>query len=91
MPTLVLRENIPPVAKAPGKPVRQASEAKPDRSLEGVLIFSGIGFALMVLDDHLPVAGIATALFLEPRFRSSQPIAATSEANYGIKGAPATH
>jgi hypothetical protein len=49
MPTLVLRENIPPVAKASGKPVRQASEAKPDRSLEGVLIFSGIGFALMVV------------------------------------------
>ena len=48
MPTLVLRENIPPVAKASAKPVRQASEAKPDRSLEGVLIFSGIGFTLMV-------------------------------------------
>jgi hypothetical protein len=49
MPTLVLRENIPPVAKASGKPIRQASETRPDRSLEGVLIFSGIGFALMVL------------------------------------------
>jgi hypothetical protein len=48
MPTLVLRENIPPVARASGKPARQASEVKPDRSLEGVLIFSGIGFALMV-------------------------------------------
>jgi len=48
MPTLVLGENIPPVAKASGMPTRRTNEARPDRSLEGVLIFSGIGFALMV-------------------------------------------
>jgi hypothetical protein len=48
MPTLVLRENIPPPARAPGISAHQPSAAKPDRSLEGVLIFSGIGFALMV-------------------------------------------
>jgi hypothetical protein len=29
-------------------PTRRTNEARPDRSLEGVLIFSGIGFALMV-------------------------------------------
>jgi hypothetical protein len=50
MPTLVLRENITSVANAPATPARPARQAKPrDRSLEGVLIFSGIGFALMML------------------------------------------
>jgi hypothetical protein len=49
MPTLVLRENIPPRAGASGTSTHKVSEAKPDRSLEGVLIFSGIGFALMIV------------------------------------------
>jgi hypothetical protein len=48
MPTLVLRETIPPAAKASGISSRLISAAKPDRSLEGVLIFSGISFALML-------------------------------------------
>ncbi len=55
MPTLVLRETIPSGAKAPAISSRSTSETrrsatKPsDRSLEGVLIFSGLGFGLMVL------------------------------------------
>lgn len=49
MPTLVLRENIPPASKTSAIPTRRTSKAKPDRSLEGVLIFSGIGLALMVV------------------------------------------
>ena len=49
MPTLVLRENIPPASKTSAIPTRRTREAKPDRSLEGVLIFSGIGLALMVI------------------------------------------
>jgi hypothetical protein len=50
MPTFVLREKFPTVADAPAMPARPAREAKPrDRSLEGVLIFSGIGFGLTVL------------------------------------------
>jgi hypothetical protein len=48
MPTLVLRENIAAAAKAPGISTRPARAAKPDRSLEGVLIFSGISFALLL-------------------------------------------
>ncbi len=62
MPTLVLRENIPPASKASAIPARRTSEAKPDRSLEGVLIFSGIGLALMV------VAIIFRALDLPPPY-----------------------
>jgi hypothetical protein len=50
MPTLVLREKFPTAADAPAMPARLAREAESrDRSLEGVLIFSGIGFGLMVL------------------------------------------
>jgi hypothetical protein len=49
MPTLVLRENIPPAAKASGVLARHIGEASPDGSLEGVLIFSAIGLALTVL------------------------------------------
>jgi len=49
MPTLVLRENIPPPARASGTSTHKVGEAKSDRSLEGVLIFSGIGFALMIV------------------------------------------
>jgi hypothetical protein len=50
MPTLVLRETIPSAANAPAKSARSASERKPaDGSLEGILIFSGIGLGLMVL------------------------------------------
>jgi hypothetical protein len=46
MPTLVLRETAPPAAKASGMSARPATT--PDKSLEGVLLFSGIGFALML-------------------------------------------
>jgi hypothetical protein len=50
MPTLVLREKFSTVADTPAMPARPSREAKPrDRSLEGVLIFSGIGFGLTVL------------------------------------------
>jgi hypothetical protein len=49
VPTLVLREKIPPAAKASAILPRQIRDARPDRSLEGVLIFSGIGFTLLVL------------------------------------------
>jgi hypothetical protein len=50
MPTLVLRETIPTAAKAPATSSRSTSKTgRSDRSLEGVLIFSGIGFGLMVL------------------------------------------
>jgi hypothetical protein len=62
MPTLVLRENIPPPARAPRISAHQPSAAKPDRSLEGVLIFSGIGFALMV------AAAIFCSLELPPPY-----------------------
>jgi hypothetical protein len=50
MPTLVLRDNISSAANAPAMPGRPSREAKPrDRSLEGVLVFSGIGFGLTIL------------------------------------------
>jgi hypothetical protein len=50
MPTLVLRETIPTVADASVMPAPHARKATPrDRSFEGVLIFSGIGFGLMIL------------------------------------------
>jgi hypothetical protein len=50
MPTLVLREKFPTAADAPAMPARPSREAKPrDRSLEGILVFSGLGFGLMVL------------------------------------------
>jgi hypothetical protein len=49
MPTLVLRENIPPTVKASGISTRPVTDAKPDRSLAGILIFSGLGFTLMML------------------------------------------
>ena len=47
MPTLVLRENVSSAPDAKARPTRQTTPR--DRSLEGVLIFSGIGFGLMVL------------------------------------------
>ena len=47
MPTLVLRETMPSAAS---RAISSASTSgRPDRSLEGVLIFSGIGLTLMVL------------------------------------------
>lgn len=50
MPTLVLRQSIPSSAESPAISARPAPQAKSeDRSLEGVLIFSGIGFGLMIL------------------------------------------
>ena len=50
MPTLVLRETIPTVTDASATPAPHAGKATPrDRSFEGVLIFSGIGFGLMIL------------------------------------------
>jgi hypothetical protein len=50
MSSLALREDIRPAAEAPAISIRPASVSKPaDRSLEGVLVFSGIGFGLMVL------------------------------------------
>jgi hypothetical protein len=52
MSSLVLREDIRPATDAPGISVsaRPASPSKPaNASLEGVLLFSGIGFGLMVL------------------------------------------
>ena len=52
MTLLALREDIRPAVVAPeiSIPGRSASPAKPaDRSLEGILLFSGIGLGLMVL------------------------------------------
>jgi hypothetical protein len=50
MPTLVSRDNISSIANAPAMPGRPSREATPhDRSLEGVLVFSGIGFGLTIL------------------------------------------
>ncbi len=49
MPTLALRE-IVSTTRAPAMPRRATTEAeRSDRSLQGVLIFSAIGFTLMVL------------------------------------------
>jgi hypothetical protein len=51
MSSLSLREDIRPATQAPiSISARPTGEAKPaDKSLEGVLLFSGIGFALMML------------------------------------------
>lgn len=48
MPTLVLREKMSPPAMTSGISIPRI-RAKKDSSLEGVLIFSGIGFGLLVL------------------------------------------
>jgi hypothetical protein len=49
MPTLVLRENIPSVANIPAASNRRKILAGMDPSLEGILIFSGIGLTLTML------------------------------------------
>ena len=50
MPTLVLRQTIPTAVKAPATSPRSTIQPRDsDRSLEGVLIFSAIGFGLIVL------------------------------------------
>ena len=52
MSSLALREEIRPASEAPGISItaRPASPSKPaSASLEGVLLFSGIGFGLMFL------------------------------------------
>jgi hypothetical protein len=48
MPTLVLRENISTL-QAPGSLARRPIETERDRSLAGIVIFSGIGFGLAIL------------------------------------------
>jgi hypothetical protein len=48
MPTLVLRQTVSP-ARMSGNSTRRTGESKVDPSIEGVLIFSGIGLALMAL------------------------------------------
>ena len=49
MPTLVLRENISQAAKTSAFSSVRKTLARANPSLEGVLIFSGIGLTLMVL------------------------------------------
>jgi len=50
MPTLVLRKTMPSAAPARGISSLFTTKARrPDKSLEGVLIFSGLGLGLMVL------------------------------------------
>jgi hypothetical protein len=52
MSSLALREDIRPAAEASAVSIaaRSASRSKPaNASLEGILLFSGIGFGLMVL------------------------------------------
>lgn len=49
MPTLVLRENISPATKTSSVSSLRKTLARANPSLEGVLIFSGIGLTLMVL------------------------------------------
>jgi hypothetical protein len=50
MPTLVLRQTIPSSVETRAISARPARPPKPaDRSLEGVLLFSGLGFGLLVL------------------------------------------
>ena len=50
--SLALRENIRPASEAPGISIsaRPASRSRPaNTSLEGILLFCGIGFGLIVL------------------------------------------
>jgi hypothetical protein len=64
MPTLVLRDNISSAANAPAMPARPVRQAKPrDRSLEGVLIFSGIGFGLTILAVAFRVLELPAPVF----------------------------
>jgi hypothetical protein len=50
MSSFALREDIRPAAEAPEISARHAGEPKrADKSLEGILLFAGIGFGLMVL------------------------------------------
>lgn len=49
MPTLVLRENISPAANKSVFSSLRKTLTRADPSLEGVLIFSGIGLMLMAL------------------------------------------
>ena len=49
MPTLVLRNTIAPPARTSWISIRHITGAQPDQSIEGVLIFSGIGVALTLL------------------------------------------
>lgn len=49
MPTLVLRENISPATKTSSVSSLRKTLTRANPSLEGVLIFSGIGLTLMVL------------------------------------------
>jgi hypothetical protein len=48
MPTFVLRETMPSTANVAAVSARRARKSV-DRSLEGVLIFSGLGLGLMLL------------------------------------------
>lgn len=50
MPTLALRETIPTAVAAPTISSRSTVQSKrSDRSLEGILIFAGLSFGLLVL------------------------------------------
>ena len=49
MPTLVLRENISPATKTSSVSSLRKALTNANPSLEGILIFSGIGFMLTVL------------------------------------------
>ena len=62
MPTLVLRETISPATGLPGNSNRRAG-AKADPTIEGVLIFSGIGLALMLLAVIFQYLDVAQAYF----------------------------
>ena len=62
MPTLVLRETISPATGLPGNSNRRAG-AKTDPSIEGVLVFSGIGLTLMVLAAMFQYLDVPPAYF----------------------------
>ena len=48
MPTLVLRKNFSPAAGTSARSASRNSLTGRDRSFEGILVFSGIGLALMM-------------------------------------------
>ena len=64
MSSLALREDIRPAREATAVSARAASRSKPaNASLEGVLLFSGIGFGLIVLAAIFSYLGLPQPYF----------------------------
>ena len=63
MPTLVLRESISPALTSPRTPLGRKIETGRDRSLEGIVIFSGIGFGLAILAAFFQVLQLPPPYF----------------------------